>query len=402
MSRRIRFGTIYFHHAEDQDYAGPALARQLGASFVQLDTSNVCLWFQIHRAPDSYSWELLDRVYDLCEAEGIEPVPSLCHHFAPPRWVENGPFNDTMVAAPEYARFGTRFARLTALQKAFADFVTAFAARYGERTELCVLSHEWNLTHEMFKTPDASRNKKLLDNQMMCTLLAHKILSRRNPSVKVTYGIENLYRKDLNSGKRVSSYTDMIDAWPFSPRHMIREYVRTGDADLLKLLETSYVFHLGHSDSPEGFGTIYPDDSIGHALDELWRTEVVVEGQTFRYRDHIKEIIAAPFASSTWWMANADRRYSEEEQAECLENSIRAIFAAADRGIPVARILVTLNDKNEDWTEFSGERWIYVPEGIFKIRGFGDPLRHEPTPPNVVYEPKLAAETYRRLARRTP
>jgi hypothetical protein len=401
MNHPIRFGTIYFHHRQDQDYVGPRLAREVGGSFVQLDTSDVLLWHQTHRGPGIFDWTLLDLAYERCESEGLEPVPSLAHHFAPPPWIAGGPFNSERAPEQRYSRFGAEFNHVTVVEDAFGEFVEALVDRYGSRTGLYVLSHEWNLTHEMFRTPDPARNDALLKNQLGCTVLAHKLIRERRPSAKVSYGLLNLYRKNPQTEERIGSYTDMISAWPFSPRYMIEQYLRTGDDDYLNLLSAFFVFHLGYSDSPAGFGTIYLDHSVGHVLEELWNQSFEIHGKTFRNRDYIKEIIVSPFASSEYWMANPRRVYAESEQASFLENSTRRIREVAARGVPVSRIVVTLNDKNEDWTEFAPQRWVFVPEGMYRIVGLTDPMRHGPTDWTVTYSPKQAAMTFKKLARET-
>ena len=394
----LSFGTIYFHHMKQTEYVGPKLTREVGGTFVQLDTSDVGLWYLTEKRQGVYDWSLLDEAYGACEQERVEPVPSFSHHFMPPSWIEKGPFDDNVVDASEYEGYGEEFKELTLVQKSFADFVADLVKRYGNKTKLYVFSHEWNLTQAQFAKPGSVEYGKLLRNQLISTILAYKIIRRMQPSAKVTAGLLNFYRRDAENGRQLNALASLIEEWPFGPRYMIRKYVETGDEDYLRFLETTYLFYASYSASKDGFGPFYFDDRVGEALEELYNGSVTVDRKRYYYRDYIRGFIISPVSMSTKWTGNLDRFYTEEEQAKILKTSLEKVIEAENRGIPISRIIVSLNDKNEDWTKYAQNRWLYVPEGVYRMKGFRDPLIKKPTDWPISYEPKKAAEIFRRYA----
>lgn len=395
---QLKFGTVYFNHPNEKEYFGPAATRELGANCMQIDFAEVSMWYQVEKGKGTYDWTIVDKAYDTCEREGIEPIPSLCHHFAPPDWVSNGPFNDTVIEAPEYgSRLGLQFQKLTTLQKSFADFVTAFVKRYGDRTNLYMLSHEWNLAWMFCSKKDSPEYQKLLSNQVVCTLLAYRIVREHNPTAKFTYGLFTNYRRDRLDGIPITSLYNTVEEFPFGPSFMIRKYLETGNRDFLELLKTIYVFYTCYTNNLDGITPIFIDDKAGEAAEALFKGNVNVDGKDYPYKDFVKEIIVNPITISGKWCFNTEKSYTEKEQAAALVGSLKSIVAANCKGVPISTILACLVDKNEYSSRYAFDPWLMVPEGLYKMKADIDPLKRGPTTWDITYVPKEAASEYKRF-----
>ena len=394
----MEFGTVYFHHRREPQYVGPVMTSELGVTSMQIDFAEVSTWYQVEKGPNAYAWEILDEAFDACEKQRIEPILSFAHHFAPPDWVEGGPFNDTIVSTPDYGSlYGSAYEKLTILQKSFADFVTGVVERYKDRTSLYTFSHEWNLAWMFCSKKGSSEYDKLLKNQIKCTLLAYNIIKERAPNARITYGLFCNYRRDSVEGRPITPLYYTVEEFPFGPSFMIRRFAETGNRDFLDLMKTTYIFYTCYTDSVDEITPIYVDARAGDAVEALYNASVNIEGKVYRYRDYIQEVLVNPITISGNWCFNVKRLYSEEEQAKYLSDSIANILEAKKRGIPVTRILANLLDKNEDSSRYAFDRYLFVPEGLYRMKQRIDPLKRGPTTWAVMYERKQAADTFQQI-----
>lgn len=133
-------------------------------------------------------------------------------------------------------------------------------------------------------------------------------------------------------------------------------------------------------------------------VEALYDASLNIKGKVYRYQDYIQEILVNPITISGNWCFNIKRSYGEEEQAKFLGDSIASILEAKKHGVPITCILANLLDKNEDSSGYAFDRWLFVPEGLYKMRGEIDSLRRGPTTWAVAYDRKQAADTYQRIA----
>jgi hypothetical protein len=389
----LRLGAVYFNHPTEREYVGPRLARDVGATHLQLDFAEMSTWYQVHKGEGYFDWRVLDRAYVSCEAEGVSPMISLAHHFCPPPWVREGPFNQDLVETPQYAdRFGTQFGKMTLLQKEWCEYVTALVRRYGDRTNNFICSHEWNLNWLFYAKMGTPQFELYLRNQMACTILAYKIVREQVPGATFSYGLLAQHKRDKPDGRVTSSLHQTIEDWPLGPSAMIKKYIQTGDRDYLNLMRTTYLFYLSHTDNPTGLAPIFMDTLAGEAAEGIYRAEATIEGKNYRYRDHISSFIVLPFCISGAWGFNRAREYSEQEQAAQIIGSIDSISSAAKRGVPVEMILLMLVDKNEYYSNYAFDQWRFVPEGMYKMKGQIDRFRTGPADWEIEFQPKAAVE----------
>ncbi len=395
----MRFGTAYFYHPQEAAYSGPSLTKSLGASFMQIDFADICMWTYVTRNKGKYDWNTLDRAYEECEKNSIKPVPTLGHHFAPPEWVEKGLLNNTVVSTPEYGRlYGKQYARLTVPVKLFADFVTEFVKRYGERTKLYALSHEWNLEYSFYTKEGTPEYDTYVENQVNCTLLAHNIIKAANPEAKLTYATMNEYLRDSVGGKRTTPLHFRADRHPFGPSFMLKRWLATGNSDFIDLLKSLYFFYVGYTYNPDGLDPIYNDPLVGDAVESLYNASATIDGKNYNYKDYIKEFTVNFMTISNKWGVNPEKTYTPEEQAALVKDSMENLLAAAARGVPVKAIAHALTDKNEDWGPTVASHWqryLFVPEGLYAMEQWKDPLWQGPTMKGITFKPKKAAEIFK-------
>ena len=398
----MKFGTAYFYHPQEAAYSGPTLTKDLGASFMQIDFADICMWAYVMRNKGAYDWSVTDKAYDECEKNGIEPVPTFGHHLAPPEWVPKGLLNNSMVSTPKYGKlYGKQYGRLTVPQKLFADFVTEFVKRYGERTRLYALSHEWNLEFSFYTKEGTPEYDVYVDNQVGCTLLAYNIIKRADPKAKLTYALLNQYIRDSVGGKQLTPLDYQADRNPFGPSYMIKKFVETGNKEFIDLLKTIYFFHLGYTYNPVGRDPICIDSLAGDAAEELYKRSVTVDDKVYRYKDYIKEVIVNFMTISGKWGVNKEKAYSQEEQAGLVKDSMENVLAAASRRVPITSIVHALTDKNEDWGPTVADHWqryLFVPEGLYQMVEWKDPLAQQPTMRQVTFKPKKAAKVFKEYA----
>jgi len=398
----MRFGTAYFYHPQEDRYSGPGITKELGASFMQIDFADVSMWYYVMRKKGTYDWSMVDKAYDECEKNRIEPVPTIGHHFAPPEWVNKGLLNTEKVSTPEYGKFyGSQYSRLTIPEKLFADFVTELVKRYGERTKLYALSHEWNLEFNFYCKEGTPEYETYVENQLGCTLLAYKIIKHLHPDAKITYGLLNQYRCDSVGGKPVTPLHYRADRHPFGPSFMIKKCLETGNQDFVDLLETVYFFPIGYTYNPEGLDPIYIDGRPGDAAKSLYNASLTMDGKTYKYKDFIKEILVNFMTISGVWGVNKEKAYSQEEQADLVRRSMENLFTVASQGVPITGIIHALTDKNEDWGPTVGghwQRWLFVPEGLYEMEQWKDPLYQGQTMKHVSFKPKKAAKVFKDFA----
>jgi len=401
----LKFGSVYmYHHLNEPEYVGPVLTKNIGGSCIQMDFAEVSAWYQIERSPGVYDWTTMDKAYDACEHAGIEPMPSLCHHFAPHEWVKDGPFNDELIDTPEYSSlYGSEYGRLTVAQKSFADFVTAFVKRYRKRTNLYIMSHEYNLAYLLTTKKGTPEYNRLITNQTGSLLLAYNIIKKLAPTAKFTYGLAVNYLRDSFGGEPITPLHFGAERSPFGPRFMINKYVETGNKDFLDLMKTTDIFYFGYTtlESADDMVPIYADDRAGDVAESFYNGKTTVDGKTYYYRDYVKEIIINHLSSTGKWLLNPEHPYTESQQAELLKGSLNNILTAKSRGVPINRILVPLVDKNEYVGPVSSndaDNWLYVPEGLFKMRGEVERLKKGRTvvPKTITYEPKKAVDAYKK------
>ena len=66
--------------------------------------------------------------------------------------------------------------------------------------------------------------------------------------------------------------------------------------------------------------------------------------------------------------------------------------------MPVTSIVHALTDKNEDWGETVSEDWqryLFVPEGLYSMDQWKDPLIQGHTMSGVTFRPKKAAKVFK-------
>jgi len=276
--------------------------------------------------------------------------------------------------------------------------VTSVVERYKDRTSLYTFSHQWNLAWVFCSNKGTSEYDKLLKNQVKCTLLAYNIIRQQGADAKITYGHFCNYRRDSAEGRSVTPLYYTVKQFPFGPSFIIRQFVETGNRDFLDLMKTTYMFYGCYTDSVDGITPTYVDARAGGAVEALYDASLNIKGKVYRYRDYIQEILVNPITISGNWCFNIKRSYGEEEQAKFLGDSIANILEAKKHGVPITCILANLLDKNEDSSGYAFDRWLFVPEGLYKMRGEIDPLRRGPTTWAVAYDRKQAADTYQRIA----
>ncbi len=393
----MQYGSVYFSHSTEKEYIGPKLTKQLGADAIQLDFAEMSTWYQVHKGKNYFDWSKLDEAYNRCESEGIEPIISFSHHFCPPAWVREGPFNKDFIETPQYgSKYGSEFDRMSSIERAWAEYVTALVHRYGDKTKKFVYSHEWNLNWIFYAKKGTPQYNQFLKNQIGCTLLAYKITKEQLPRATLTYGLLAEHKRDRPHGKPITSLYQTVEEWPFGPSFMVRKYLETGDRDYLELIKTTYLFYLSHTDNPNGLTPIYMDASAGDAAEALYKAQVSIDRKNYRYIDYIHSFIILPFSTTGVWNFNRDRGYTEKEQSSHIIRSVENILAAKRRGTPIEMILFSLVDKNEYYSSYAFEPWRYCPEGLYRLTGRVDPFRQGAMVRKFDYRPKEAVRDIKR------